>query len=556
MEQQIKELYEFGPFRLDAPERLLICEGHSIAVTPRAFDVLVILIRSNGHIVEKSQLMKEVWGNCFVEEGNLAVAISALRKALGDDAGKDRKYIQTVAKHGYRFVGQVRELVDVEVKTSPALPLSLDSRNSRESRVPMTSSAVPTSWIDQPRRTWFTSPRVIAIASFAILLVFSLTAVGRHQLALRPKARNKPLISRSEDPKNGTSDPAMAVLLSSRAKMRLEPIATKTSEADDLYVKGLYFWNKRTVAGLRRSIEYFEQATIKDPHNALSYAGLADGYVLLNSYGIEPSEEAYPSAKSAALKSLELDPLLPEAHASLGMVSFFYEWNWPDAERQFRRAIELDPNYAMARSWYALDLLAMGRTDEALAQAQIAHKLDPFSLIVNTEVGWAYYSGRQFAPAIDALQSVIDLDQHFARAHTRLGMVYAAKKDFIDAVTEFKKAQELSGPDPYLDGLLGYAEAQSGNTNGARKLFRDLMDRSHREYVPTFSIALIYIGLNDTNNALEWLNKAVQERSTYMVYAKTDPLLDRVRSDPRFAQLLDRMKLNSAEPAQAAANSQ
>jgi tetratricopeptide (TPR) repeat protein len=220
-----------------------------------------------------------------------------------------------------------------------------------------------------------------------------------------------------------------------------------------------------------------------------------------------------------------------------------------EAEREFRRAIELDPNYAMAHSWYALNLLAMGRTDEAVVQAQIAHKLDPLSLIANTEVGWAYYSSRQYGPAIDALHNVTDLDQHFARAHTRLGMVYAARKNFGEAISEFKKAQDLSGPDAYVDGLLGYAQAESGNTNAARKLFRELTERSHREYVPAFSMALICIGLRDTDGAIEWLSKAVLERSTYMVYAKTDPLLDTVRSDPRFIALLDRMNLTLASHA-------
>jgi tetratricopeptide (TPR) repeat protein len=311
-------------------------------------------------------------------------------------------------------------------------------------------------------------------------------------------------------------------------------------------MRGLYFWNKRTVSGLRRSIEYFEQAAIEDPHDALGYTGLADAYVLLDSYGVEPSREAYPSAKAAALKSLQLDELLPEAHASLGMILFFYEWNWPEAERELRRAIDLDPNYAMAHSWYALDLLAMGRSAEALGQAQLAHNLDPLGLIVNTEVGWAYYSNRQYSPAIDAFQNVIDLDQHFARAHTRLGMVYAAEKDFGDAIREFKKAQELSGPDAYVDGLLGYAQALSGNKSAARKLFKDLSERSRHEYVPAFSMALICIGLGDNDSALDWLTKSFQERSTYLVYAKTDPLLDSVRSDPRFGILMNRMGLDGS----------
>jgi DNA-binding winged helix-turn-helix (wHTH) protein len=538
MDQQIKELYEFGPFRLDPPERLLICDGHAVALTPRAFDVLVILIRSNGHIVEKPQLMREVWGNCFVEEGNLAVAVSTLRKALGDDVGKERKYIQTVAKHGYRFVGHVQEIRE---EVQPSSPRLIPVHEIRELLPPDPFPVKQShqSSIEPARRERSSLWKLGTIALGAVVCIVSILELRHSGLWRKGMSKN----SAAEDYRGPTTDPTMSVLLSNRAKKQLEPAARKSSEADNLYIKGLYFWNKRTVTGLRRSIEYFEQATIKDPHDALSFAGLADAYVLLNSYGIEPSKEAYPSAKSAALRSLELDQLLPEAHASSGMVSFFYEWNWRDAEQKFRRSIELDPSYAMAHSWYALDLLAMARNDEALSEAQIAHRLDPLSLIVTTEVGWVYYSSRQYGPAIEALQSVIDLDQNFARAHTRLGMVYAAEGKFGDAIVEFRRAQELSGPDAYIDGLLGYAQAQSGNVNAARKLYKELAERSHREYVPAFSMALISIGLNDKDGAIEWLNNAFQERSTYMVYAKTDPLLDSIRSDPRFNSLLDRMHL-------------
>ena len=333
MERQITEIYEFGPFRLDPPERLLICDGHSISITPRAFDVLVILIRSNGHIVEKAHLMQEVWGNCFVEDGNLAVAVSTLRKVLGDDVGKERKYIQTVAKHGYRFVGQVHEITGPEIRSSPETPARGSGRIRPFGDVGshgLRKSPVQPPLNGLPRRN------VIVTALIAICLLLFIIKF-RHFDFSHTKGAGIGGLRVAEDGKTRTTDPSMSVLLSNRAKIRLEPRSMKSPGADDLYMKGLFFWNKRTVTGLRRSIEYFEQATIKDPRNALSYAGLADAYVLLNSYGVEPSEEAYPSAKSAALKSLELDKLLPETHASLGMVLFFYEWNWREAEREFGR---------------------------------------------------------------------------------------------------------------------------------------------------------------------------------------------------------------------------
>lgn len=548
-------LYEFGPFRIDPPERILERQGLPVQVTPKAFDILVALIQRSGHLVEKSQLIEAVWGDSFVEEGNLAVTISTLRKALGDDSGKERKYIQTVAKRGYRFVGDVREIAETDLQ----LPVS------EVSAVPMTPlSIAPSPYLVGPGVVVSVEqmepnclhPEGNPPSSRRLFSRFSLTAVVLVTASIatifgfigsRNPVNSQPLQTLAVPSSMAEmSQASVSPLFSARTRMHVTLAGKDHSTADQLYITGIYFWNKRTIDGLRRSIEYFEQAAIQDPKNALSYAGLADAYVLLDSYGVEPSREAYPSAKAAALKSLQLDELLPEAHASLGMVLFFDEWDWPKAEREFRRAIELDPDYAIAHSWYALDLLAMGRSREAIRQAQIAHDLDPLSLIGNTEVGWAFYSSRQYAPAVETFQSVIDLDQHFARAHTRLGMVYAAQHDFGAAIREFRKAQELSGPDAYVDGLLGYALARSGNTTSAQKLLASLMKRSHREYVPSFSMALICIGLHENDQALSWLQQSFQDRSTYLVYAKTDPLLDSVRTDPRFSNLIDQMGLARA----------
>jgi len=585
------------------------------------------LITRGGHLVEKSELLGTVWADAFVEEGNLTVAISTLRKALGDD-GAEHKYIQTVAGRGYRFVGDVHEIelgTGLAASGAPGSSLSPDvhSPEGRRSNIlkitlvalgvlglgvviflvrfgkPIGAQGATRSLAVLPFGTLDADPANdylgLGLADAII------TRLGRNgNIIVRPtsavmryaNSRIDPLeIGRSqkvdsilvgnisalpervrvtvqlvrvkdgallwadvfegsprqmfalEDKMAAEVARSMSVPLSRQANARLGLRDTENSKAYQLYLKGRYFWNKRTVEGLRRSIEYFEQATVEDPNYALAYAGLADAYVLLDSYGVESSQQAYPQARAAALKALQLDDSLAESHASLGMVSFFYEWNWTEAEHEFQRAIELDPNYAMVRSWYALDLLAMGRSDEALNQAQRALELDPLSLIVNTEVGWIYYSKREYPQAIDTFQKVIDLDRQFARAHTRLGMVYAAERNFGDAIREFKTAQELSGPDAYVDGLLGYAEALSGNPSATRKLLDELTKRSRLEYVPSFSIALICEGLGERDSALTWLAKSFQDRSTYMVYVKTDPLLDAVRSDPQFAKLIARMGL-------------
>jgi len=336
---------------------------------------------------------------------------------------------------------------------------------------------------------------------------------------------------------------SMLVRLSAETTKNLTPPHIPDSKAYQLYVEGRYFWNKRTDEGLRRSIEYFQRATIEDQHYALAFAGLADSYTLLASYGVESAKQAYPNAKAAALKALELDPSLAEAHTSLGMVSFYYEWNWPQAEEEFRRSIKLNPNYPLAHTWYALDLAAMGRQEESITQMRRAADLDDLSLSINTELGRVYYWNHQYDRAIAAYRKAIDLDPQFARAHTRLGITYAAQRHFADAISEFKQARSLSGPDPYLDGLVGFAQAFSGNAGAAKKLLEELTERSQHEYVPAFSMALICIGLGERDLAFEWLAKSYQDRSTYMVWVKADPLLDSIRSDPRFTALLNQMGL-------------
>jgi TolB-like protein len=336
---------------------------------------------------------------------------------------------------------------------------------------------------------------------------------------------------------------SMVTGLSAGAKMRLAQRDTQNSKAYELYLEGRFFWNRRTPEGLRRSIDCFKQATAEDPHYALAYSGLADAYVLLDLFGVEPWRQAYPSAKAATLNALRLDDSMAEAHSSLGMLALFYEWDWAKAEREFKRAIDLNPNYAIAHDWYASDLLATGRCGEALEQARRAQALDPLSFVINDKLGRIYYSCGQYQQAIATLQKVVDLDPNYARARARLGVAYVASHGFTDAIRELKAAQQLSATDPNIEGLLGYAEARANDTAGAREILAGLIERSHREYVPAFSMALICVGLGDVHNAMDWLERAYRDRATQMVYVKTDPMLDPLRSNPRFGDLLRRMQL-------------
>lgn len=629
-------LYEFGPFRLDPSERLLLRDDKPVAVTARPFDALVVLLERAGRLVSKADLMSTVWPNCFIEESNVAVTISTLRKALADD-GPEYVYIQTVAGRGYRFTGEVRRIPQTapEEATPPSEPIpvitapagkegpaqSAPARRSRVNRpiwiLAATVMIVAVSVLlklrlgsavsEQPIRSLVVLPfrglnldpaRDYLRVGMADAIITKLAATG--QVVIRPTTSalddarvlaNPIAIGREQkvdavvsgsievsvervrvhvqlmkvvdgslvwagsfegtearlfDLEQQVEDKiaqAIAVHAPGQEKMRTSGMTTQNPEAYRLYLEGRYFWNKRTEQGLRRSIESFQRATLEDERYAAAYAGLADSYALLASYGVEPTQQAYPMARAAAQKALQLDDGLPEAHTSLGMISFYCEWNWREAEREFRRSIELNPNYALAHTWYALELAALGRSGEALSQIQTAYQLDPLSMSTNTEVGRVFYWNRQYERAIEAFHKTINLDPNFARAHTRLGMAYAAKRDFAAALEEFAQARELSGPDPYLDGLTGYAQALSGNGKAAQKMLAELTVRAGHEFVPAFSMALVCVGLGDRNGAIDWLSRAYRDRSTYMVYANADPLLDPIRSDPRFGELMRQMGL-------------
>jgi len=325
------------------------------------------------------------------------------------------------------------------------------------------------------------------------------------------------------------------------AKKKSSPPVTASGKAYDYYMRGRYFWNRRTEESLRRGIEYFQKAVAEDPNYALAHAGLADSYALMASFSAEPGQKAQPAAQAAAMRAITLDPALAEPHASLGMLSFFTDWNGPAAEREFRRAIVLKPNYATAHHWYALDLAAMGRLPESLAEVTRAEELDPLSLIISTNVGWVLYFNRRYDEAVVQYRKALEMDPHFARARTRLGIAYLAKHENAAAIRELETAVHESGDDPYISGVLGGAKAISGDRSGAQIILRELTTRASSHYVPPFARALVYVGLGDKENALKCLEQAYADRSTSMVYAKVDPSLDLLRKDPRFEAILARM---------------
>jgi tetratricopeptide (TPR) repeat protein len=320
---------------------------------------------------------------------------------------------------------------------------------------------------------------------------------------------------------------------------RPRPVAP---EAYHACLRGRFFWNKRTEAGLRKAIESFNEAIAKDATYAPAYAGLADSYALLGSnfHDAIPPREAMPPAKAAALKALELDPQLGEAHTSLGYVLMAYDWDLPAAEKEFQQALRSNPSYATAHHWYAHFLLAAGQPDQAAAEMKVAQSLDPLSLPVNVGVGWCSYFARRYDEAIVQYRKTLELEADFALARQALGMALEQKGAYGEAIAEFQRAVALSGGSASTIASLGHACALAGARADARAQLERLAELSRRKYVPAIYRALICLGLGDRDRAAAWFSKAREERSEYFIYRRLDPIFDSVRSDKRFTLELTR----------------
>ena len=620
-------VYRFADFRLDEANRLLTREGKEVGLPARSFDSLLMLVRRPGQLVTKNEMMDEIWAKSFVEESNLTVAISTLRRALGEDPN-DRKFIQTVSGRGYRFIGQVTEeekplaslsatdatthLIEQTLTVAP-LPASSRTRITSPGIYPLLIGIAVTAAFLLGVAGWWYSHRPIAQLHAVVILpmtgngiddyvllgltdtlisrvegaievrpmssvlkysasaadpttvgreqnadavvtsVISQSATGTHlTLKLVRAADAKPLWSRtftepgySVSHLESVAGDALDAELARRADHRVIAQAAAKPPVNDqayqLYMRGRYFWNRRTEEGLRQSIDYFRQAIATDPNYALAYAGLADSYALLSSFSVESGRKAIPDARAAALSAIQLDPTLAEPHASLGMIYFFTDWDGHAAELEFERAIALNPNYATAHHWYALDLAAMGRFPQALYEIHRAQALDPLSLIIDTNVGWIEYLSHNNLAAIREYQKVLELDPSFVRALTRRGIAEIQSRDTKDAVNDLTKASAMSS-DPYILGLLGQAQAASGATPAAERTLQQLQSMSATKYVPPFAFALVYLGLNRKPEAIKALQQAVDDRSTSMVYAKIDPSLDLLRTDSAFQAIIAKMQ--------------
>jgi len=328
---------------------------------------------------------------------------------------------------------------------------------------------------------------------------------------------------------------------------------TRNTEAYQLYLKGRFFWNKRTGPDLQKAINYFKQAIEKDPGYALAYVGLGDSYILLSGFGAAPPQDSFPLAEAAAKKALEIDDNLAEAHATLGFILCVHHLNFADSIREFERAIALNPNYATAHHWFGDGpLLAVGQFDRAIAEGKRAVELDPLSVIITADLGADFLVARRYDEAIDQFHKAIDLDPRFYYAHWNLAQALEMKGDLRGALTEYKKAVELDD-DPFVLALLGQAYAKVGQRDEALKILAQLPQIAAHRYVPSYSFALLHMALGEKDQAIEWLERSYHDGAGLdIIFLKVDPMLDPLQKEPRFQALVQKV----FAPKEAAAASE
>jgi serine/threonine protein kinase/tetratricopeptide (TPR) repeat protein len=331
--------------------------------------------------------------------------------------------------------------------------------------------------------------------------------------------------------------------LTGEEKKRLTKSYTQNTEAYEFYLKGRHHWKRWTEEGFYKAIEYFEQAVEMDPSYALAYVGVAESYALLGWNSFLPPKDAFPKAKAAALKALQFDPDLSEAHTPLAAVLWLHDWQWQEAQKEFKRTLELNPSYPTANHWHAEYLTTMGRPAEAIAQMRNGQELDPLSLIINVAIGWAYYMARRYDEALEQLLQTVELDPNYPVTYWVLGLLHRATGRYDLAITAGGKGVYLSGGSPLMRAALAHSYGKAGKTKEALQILDDLTKLAEHKYVTPHFFAGIHIGLGENDRAVEYLEKSCEEHSHWLIYLHIDPSMDDLRIDPRFQNFLKRVGL-------------
>jgi TolB-like protein/DNA-binding winged helix-turn-helix (wHTH) protein/Flp pilus assembly protein TadD len=635
----VPQRLRFGGFEADLRSGELTKQGKRLHLQEQPFRLLAMLLERPGEVITREEVRQRLWPRAVVDfDHGLNKAISKIRDVLGDSAEKPR-FIETVARRGYRFLADVQALRATESQPA-ALPqpgavhdvaggdlvaarATLPPTPQRRRRIarPIAFGALlalllAVAWMMyRPHHAFATihSLAVLPLADFSadasqeyfadgmtdelitqLGQISSLRIISRTS-AMSYKNTRKPLadIARELDVQavvegsvlrdgdrvritaqlirvpadqhlwaqsyEGSfrdtlrlqSEVSQAIAaqiratLSRQEKAALSKSKTVNADAYEAYLKGRYFWNKRDAGGLKKAIEYFQRAIAADPSYAPAYSGLADAYALAGGweYEVLPTQEAMPRAREAATKAVVLDPLLAEAHTSLAFSLDQYPWDWAGAEKEFRRALDLNPGYATAHHWYGYHLMMMGRNDEGIAELRRAQNLDPLSLIISAGLADVLYIAHRLDEAQRELQKTLEMDPNFAIAHHQRGQVLVQQQNPAAAIGEFQRAIELSGHSWAFDADLAYAYAVSGRADEARKIVRRLEEQKEESGSMDANIALVYVGLGDAGQAMHWLEKAYAARFEPVVLVR--PPFDPLRNDPRFKDLMRRLGLGT-----------
>lgn len=587
----------FGAFELDLQNRELRKSGSRVKLQEQPFQVLAVLLERPGDVVTRDQLAQRLWPGLHVNfEHSLNTAVSALRQALGDSS-RNSRFIETRQGVGYRFIAPIEP-----VPAKPRLTAAEDASNGPDGLDEAIDSiaVLPFECVGgvealEHLATGIAESIIRNLSAVENVQVIACsTAFHFRGLAVEPRKVGEVLKVRAilsgrlelrgdevliaaglVDVKTGAQlwsgrqagmraevpalekeiSAAVFERLGSRAKSsgrRVVKSYTGNFEAYQNYVKGRYFHNKMSEADLHKSVAYFEAALAEDPSYALAYTGLADTYCLFATMNTMPPLEAQVRAKAYATAALRMDQDLAEAHASLAGLKKICEWDWAGGETEFRRALELDPNYASAHRRYASHLSSMGRHDEALLVIRRAQELDPLSLVVNMELAWDLYMARDFQASMEQSWKTLAMEPKFAPAQNTLGLAYEAMGMHDEAIVEFQNARDCSGSHPASIASLAHAYARAGDHGLAKATLCELEDMARHRYVSPYWLAVVHTGLGQCDPAFNWLRKAHAEHDPWLVWLKVEPRLDCLRPDARFDELLRSIRLSPSQSKRVA----
>ena len=572
--------YEFGAYRLDVQSGMLFRGDDRVTLAPKVAELLVALVQAAGAVITREQLQRLLWPDTIVEEGSLTSHISTLRKALGS-ASDRQEFIETLPKRGYRFLVPVTQVESGQAESAArrSLLVVLPFENlSSGDRYDYFSEGLTEELITQLARL---SPQRLGVIARTSAMQFKSTTKGISQIGSelgvdivlegsvrreRDRVRITAQLIRVSDESHlwaQSYDRALLDVLQVQAevaravareiqlqltpheKQRSNPDTTRSvnPEAYELYLRGRHFWNRRTEEGIRKSIECFEQALRHDSSFAAAHDGISDAHTMLACRGMTPAVESFHKAKAAAREAVRIEPELGEGYASLAHVRL-HDWDWVGLESDFRRAVELDPGYAIVHYWYAEYLMAMGRTGEAVRRVQHSLELDPLNSVINASVGMIRYLAHDYGGALVALRRGLEIDPTHYVSHLRVGLVCLQKNLLSEAIDAMRQAVTLSGGSTEALAGLAQAHAAAGDTGAVERIVRELGEGAHR-YVSPYNVARVYGALGNNPGALDWLERAYQEHNPDLIELTREPSFASLRSDAKFTELTRRIGWDS-----------